>query len=311
MNIQQMSREDYRNNHQNDTIWDEVVVHLLNNENISYHSIKRFPMGGNIVYAINDDLVLKLFSPFDREEFVIETEVLEKTDWSKISVEVPSIVKQGSVGKWHFLIMTRVSGELLIDVWEKLSLKEQLDIATDVGVLIKQMHTLPVENYPHLNQTYFEWISTQKKQVTTHHSKTGLAPHLVEHLENYVSTFVPSSQKVLLTGEYTPFNLLVNQADDRWRVTGLIDFADCFIGEPTYDLLGPILFNYYPTPKLTKNFLSAYGMALTDSSRTYLMQLLLLHRFSHIPNYLDGHIDMNEVLTLEELSSIFFSNQES
>ena len=108
-----------------------------------------------------------------------------------------------------------------------------------------------------------------------------------------------------------PFNLLVNQVDDRWRVTGLIDFADCFIGEPTYDLLGPILFNYYPTPELTKNFLSAYGMPLTDSSRTYLMQLLLLHRFSHIPNYLDGHIDMNEVLTLEQLSSIFFSDKES
>jgi len=306
-----MSREEYRNQHQNDTIWDEVVEQLLRNESISYQSIKRFPMGGNIVYAIDDDLVLKLFYPFDREEYVIETEVLEKTDWSKISVEVPSLVKQGSIGKWHYLIMTRVSGELLIDVWENLSMKEQLDIATDVGVLIKQMHNLPVENYSNLNQTYFEWISTQKKQVITHHSKTGLAPHLVEQLEKYVSSFVPSSKKVMLTGEYTPFNLLVNQVDGRSRVTGLIDFADCFIGEPTYDLLGPILFNYYPTPGLTKNFLTAYGLELTESSRTYLMQLLILHRFSHLPNYLDGYIDMNEVNSIEELSTIFFTDIES
>lgn len=311
MNIQSMSREEYKNNHQNNTIWDEVVFQLLDNENISYHSIERFPMGGNIVYAIDDELVLKLFSPFDREEYVIETEVLEKTDWSKISVEVPSIIKHGSIGKWHFLIMTLVRGELLIDVWEKLSLKEQKDIATDVGVLIKQMHTLPVENYSHMNQTYLEWISTQKKQVITHHSKTGLAPHLVQQLEKYVSTFVPSTKKVLLTGEYTPFNLLVNQVNGRRKVTGLIDFADCFIGEPTYDLLGPILFNYYPTPGLTNNFLNAYGLELTESTRTHLMQLLLLHRFSHLPNYLDGLIDMNQVLTLEELSSIFFSDRES
>ena len=34
MNIQSMSREEYKNNHQNDTIWDEVVVQLLKDENI-------------------------------------------------------------------------------------------------------------------------------------------------------------------------------------------------------------------------------------------------------------------------------------
>lgn len=305
--MRDMTREDFWKNHKNNSLWDEVVRALLEKENIQYHTLNRFPMGGNIVYDIDNQLVLKLFSPYDSREFFIETNVLEETDWSRVHIEVPRIIQKGIFKGWHFFIMTRVRGELLIDVWNLLSKDERIGIAVDLGKLIQQMHALDINVYKELNQDFDQWIIKQKNQVEQHHNGTGLSSHLVREVKEYVASFEPSSEKVLVTSEYTPFNLIVNRVQNRWTLTGLIDFADCFIGEPNYDLLGPILFNFYKEPELTRAFLNSYGLELTDQVQVRLMQLLLLHQFSNLPNYMDGVIDMNDVKSLESLSKLFFA----
>ena len=305
--ILNMTHEEFSKNHKNHTFWDRVIEKLLDQENIPYQSYCRFPMGGNIVYKVNDNLVLKLFAPFDSSEYFIETEVLEKTDWSQVHIDVPQIYRKGKFDGWNFFMMTLVPGELLIDVWTDLSKEERIGVSTQLGRLIREMHGLSVDVYECLDRSFDEWIMNQKKQVANHHQETGLSPSLVKEIPDYVSSFKSTGESVLLTGEYTPFNLLVTKVDDEWTLTGLIDFADCFIGESTYDLLGPILFTFYKENHLTRAFLEGYGMELNDESRIRLMQLLLLHRFSHLPNYLDGQIEMNDRETLESLSRRFFS----
>lgn len=302
-----MTREDFWQNHKNQRLWDQVVQDLLEKESIQYNTLNRFPMGGNIVYSIDDQLVLKLFSPYDSQEFSIETSILEKTDWSQVKIEVPKIIQKGTFEGWNFFIMTRVPGELLIDVWDLLSKDERIGIAVDLGKLIRQMHALDIDVYKEVNQQFDQWISKQKNQVEEHHNGTGLASHLIREVKDYVASFEPSKEKVLLTGEYTPFNLIVNRVQDRWMLTGLIDFADCFIGEPHYDLLGPILFNFYKETELTSAFLNSYGLEVTDQVQVRLMQLLLLHQYSNLPNYMEGVIDMKDVKSLKSLSELFFT----
>ena len=84
MSIHNMTREEFWQKHKKHSYWDKVVKDLLEKEKINYHSFNRFPMGGNIVYNIDNQIVLKLFSPFDSKEFFIETDVLENTDWTQI-----------------------------------------------------------------------------------------------------------------------------------------------------------------------------------------------------------------------------------
>lgn len=307
MGIQHMTHEKFLENHKNHSLWDEVVRELLEKENILFQSFTRFPMGGNIVYDIDNQLALKLFAPFDSREYYIETEVLEMSDWSQVDIQVPQIIKKGEFDGWQFFLMTRVPGELLIDVWPDLSFAEQIGIAGDLGKLIKQMHGLSLSVYENLDRRFDEWIMDQKKQVRDHQEKTGLSSQLVEEVSNYVSTFETNGESVLLTGEYTPFNLIVNKVDDLWTLTGLIDFADCFIGESTYDLLGPVLFTFYKKDGLTRAFFEGYGCELSEEMRVRLMQLLLLHRFSHLPSYMEGETEMNDIKSLDDLSKRFFS----
>ena len=309
MLIPKMTRNEFRENHHNHALWDEVVKALLENENIPYHTFSRYVLGGNVVYNVDDQYVLKLFAPFDSREFTIETEVLAKTDWTKVSIQVPKIVQRGMYDGWEYFLMTTVPGTLLIDIWDELTTIEKIGVAHDLGLLISQMHQLDISKYLDLENTFESWISLQKENVVKHHASTGLAPHLLLEVQDYVASFVPSDEKVLLTGEYTPFNLLMNKVNGQWKLTGLIDFADCFIGEPEYDLLGPILFSFFKEPGLTGAFLNAYGSPIDGATRLRLMQLLLLHRFSHLPNYMEGVMDMDEVQSLHMLSGRFFPSE--
>lgn len=79
---------------------------------------------------------------------------------------------------------------------------------------------------------------------------------------------------VLLTGEYTPFNLLVENG----TLTGMVDFADAFSGLAEYDLVGPGVFLGAGDAGLIKSLFEGYG-SRPDSK--VLMALHLLHRFSH------------------------------
>lgn len=49
-----MTHDEFWKNHKNHAFWNDVVKELLEKENIEYHSFTRYPMGGNIVYRVDD-----------------------------------------------------------------------------------------------------------------------------------------------------------------------------------------------------------------------------------------------------------------
>jgi hygromycin-B 7''-O-kinase len=85
----------------------------------------------------------------------------------------------------------------------------------------------------------------------------------------------------LLTGEYTPFNLLVERRGDSWELSGMIDFGDAMVGYREYDLLGPSVFLGEGDPGLIGALLQGYGVADPAALVRRLMVLQVLHRFSH------------------------------
>ena len=112
---------------------------------------------------------------------------------------------------------------------------------------------------------------------------------------------------MLLTGEYTPENLLVAHDGGRWRIVGLIDFGDTTTGPAEYDLIGPGTFLAAGDPARLRALLEGRGYArqdLTPRLRDCLMALLLLHRHS------DLHVQVRierwheRAGTLDELAAI-------
>jgi hypothetical protein len=118
--------------------------------------------------------------------------------------------------------------------------------------------------------------------VIERHQKLGLTEWFVSGIPEYLKTFEDKTQKpTLLTGEYTPFNLLVKKSDEVWKLCGMIDFADSFAGDRIYDLIGPGVFLGAGNPLLIKSLVDGYGIKMSDELRFQLMSLHLLHRFSN------------------------------
>lgn len=133
------------------------------------------------------------------------------------------------------------------------------------------------------------FIQQQINNCQEHHRSKGLPTPLLEEIPAYLDSakeaLVAIRQPALLTGEYTPMNFFVKQRDGIWHIDALIDFGDCMLGLPEYDLLGPGAFLIQGDKSLLREFLTSYGYTpntMTPILSHQLMALMLLHKYSNL-----------------------------
>ncbi|WP_088012165.1 aminoglycoside phosphotransferase family protein [Gottfriedia acidiceleris] len=310
--LYKITKDKYKIMREKNCFWEGKVRKICELEKIDYEKLTRFSYGGNIVFSVDGQIVIKLYPSYVNDEFIKEKQVLKFLNSQSLSLDIPKLISTGQFEGWNYLIMSELKGTLLIDIFDELSLDEKKQIAFDLGKIIREIHDATIstkqEDYHHWNQ----FMTNQLEQVENHHKNNGMNEEFVNQLTSYVDdkTFQGNEQIVLLTGEYTPFNLIMNNVDGMWRFTGLIDFADCFVGNSKYDLLGPIAFMFYPFEGLNKIFLESYGYSnneLNEGLQKELMTYLLLHRFSNISFYQEKSEVAKKTITLKELENIFFN----
>jgi hygromycin-B 7''-O-kinase len=305
MRLENLTFEEYKSVEGNTPFWNDKINEIVTKEGFQPNEIKRFKEGSNIVYSYAGKYVIKLYPVFFREEYIRELEVLQHISNQIKTIEVPSLVSFGVVEGWDYIIMTELQGELGVDIFQELSKEEKQLLSIDLGRVIQEFHSLSVDHFTGIDVNWDAFITTQMKQMKTHHKKAGLQEHLFEELESYVDEKYINDlpTKCLLTGEYTPQNLILKKINGTWRLTGIIDFADCFLGDPDYDLLGPILFMFQGDKELINNFLISYGFnesELNEVLQKKLMIYAILHRFSNINFY----ISKQEGLKAKDFSTL-------
>jgi hygromycin-B 7''-O-kinase len=209
--------------------------------------------------------------------------------YNKISVKTPQIEYVGAIDHWPYIVMSQLEGILLEDLWEKLDHDNKIIIIRELGCLIHEVHSLPVEGLEAIDCHWKEFISKQLKQCVARHQETELPDILLQQIPDYLDSIkdiLPVIKKsVILTGEYTPMNLLMKQEGGIWHIHGLIDFGDSMLGLPEYDLLGPGAFLIQGDKILLREFLSSYGYSpeeMTHALSHKLTALMLLHRYSRL-----------------------------
>jgi hygromycin-B 7''-O-kinase len=115
--------------------------------------------------------------------------------------------------------------------------------------------------------------------------------HLSQYLKDAVNLLSTDSGDVLLHGDLHPANLLLDHKDGRWRVLGLVDFADSLIGFREYDFVKPMLHMAFADRLLQRTLLLSYGYKETELDvrlRRRLMLLTILHEGSNLKKPLFG-----------------------
>jgi hygromycin-B 7''-O-kinase len=246
-----------------------------------------FATGTNLVVGLGDSLILKIFPPFHRSQFISERGSLRVLA-GQLPIDVPEIVHEGERGGWPYLIMTRLSGVVASEVWPHMPEADKERVLRQLGETIASVQHVPPGELTQVAPTWQDFMQGQIAGCRARHQRLGLAQKFLDGLDDLLRDareLIPmdDARPVILAGEYIPENFQVARDHDSWRVSGLFDFGDVFTGFGDYDLLGPSALMSAGRPGRVRCLLEGYGYAKSDMDAPFkrrLMALMLLHRAS-------------------------------
>ena len=269
--------------------------------------------GSNLVASVDDRYIVKIFPPFHRHQWESEHRTLQHLA-GKTSIPIPDLIAHGERYGWTYVIMSKLSGIMLEKIWEGCTMQEKTDMLHQTGRIMSEIHSLPVGDLTNLEPRWQDFIRRQCDTFPARHRRFGMPEWLLRDLDTYVNGALPAlppdPEKVILTGEYTPFNLLADKTETgSWVISGMIDFGDAMTGFREYDLLGPCTFLCAGNPVLLRALLHGYGYADTQNDPALgrrLMLLLILHRYSNLNMQIRIAGWQEQAASLEELEQLVF-----
>jgi hygromycin-B 7''-O-kinase len=245
-----------------------------------YCSAPALPAGeGTVLVALlGRERVIKLYPPFLRDHFEFERAMLGHLQ-GRLSLPTPHLIDSAEHAGWPYLVMTQLGGTPLDRVWPTLQEPERCAVLRTIGRLAAEVHALPLGPMPALAPRWADFLQVQRERCHARQQRTGLPAHLLAQLDAFLQGPVPDSPAVILTGEYTPFNLLHQNG----ALSAMFDFGDGLIGPREYDWLGPLCFLAAGDARRIDAFFDGYhGRPFDRSQGQALLRLLLLHRYSNL-----------------------------
>jgi hygromycin-B 7''-O-kinase len=268
--------------------WLPVAIDIARSHSLSCTDPHVFSMGTNLVVALDQRLILKIFPPLLRHQFDSERAALARLH-GRLSIPVPQIVFEGERSGWSYLVMTRMSGVNGKEAWGSLPEDQRESVLAQVGEIIAEVQRVPVGDLSRLQPRWEQFIPRQIEGCRARHERLGLPQKYLDGLDDFLrdatTLFPVNASPVILTGEYNLENIFLEERSGRWRLAALIDFGDVMTGWGEYDLLGPSTFAAAGVPGRVRSLLRGFGHSeanLDAALPRRLMALLLLHRFSNL-----------------------------
>ena len=268
--------------------WLPVAIDIARSHSLSCAEPHVFAEGTNLVVALDQRLVIKIFPPLLRHQFESERAALARLHGC-LSVAVPQISFEGERSGWPYLVMTRMRGVSGKEAWGWLPEDQRETVLAQLGEVIAEVQRLPMGDLSLLQPQWNEFIPKQIEGCRARHERLGVPQRYLDGLDDFIrgaATLIPvDAATVILTGEYNPENLLLEERSGHWRLKALIDFGDTMTGWGEYDLLGPSTFAAAGMPGRVRSLLGGFGYSTARADaglRRRLMTLLLLHRFSNL-----------------------------
>jgi hygromycin-B 7''-O-kinase len=236
--------------------------------------------------ALDEKLVLKIFPPFLRSQFVSERGSLAQLR-GQLRIAIPEIVVEGERDGWPYLVITRLPGILGGQAWPSLPEADKERVLAEIGETIAEVQRAPIGALARIEPDWGAFMRGQIAGCHARHARLGLPQKFLRGLDQLLhdaAVLIPLDRPpVILTGEYIPENFLLSRDDDGWRLAGLIDFGDVMTGRAEYDLLGPSAFMTAGMPRRVRSLFWGFGYSAADITpdlKRRLMALMLLHRAS-------------------------------
>ncbi len=276
-----VDRDTYWNSiyHQKLPFWQAALTSIANQYDLSGDGWQRAALGRNVVF-LSEQAVIKLGPPSWKGEMGREACALQFV-CDQLPVASPRLIGDGTLSGWDYLVQTRLPGTYLNQLWTELDSKERIAIAEQHGRLMAAIHRLPLGDVS--SQLQFDWaemLGEQRQLYFAEMQNSGMDERLLAQVEVYLNEadglLAAEHSFVLLHGDLTTLNLLVEHQQDRWQITGMIDWGDVKIGPPTHEFISPGVHMYRGDRAALHAWYDGYG--LTSEMRTPQLQQVIMAR---------------------------------
>ena len=96
--------------------WLPAALDIARGHGLPHGDPHPFRTGTNLVVALDEKLILKIFPPLLRAQFVSERASLSQLR-GRLGIAVPEIVTEGERDGWPYLVITRLPGVLGSEAW--------------------------------------------------------------------------------------------------------------------------------------------------------------------------------------------------
>jgi hygromycin-B 7''-O-kinase len=265
--------------------WLPVALDIAHGHGLKTAAPHVFTTGTNLVVGLGDELILKIFPPIHRDQFISERASLTQLQ-GQLSIPIPDLLFEGERDGWPYLIITRLHGTVGSEMWPSLSEDQKERVLWQIGATIAEVQRTPLGALSRIEPGWPQFMSRQIEGCRARHARLGLPQKFLAGFDDILrdaAALIPLDRPVILIGEYIPENFLLSRDGNGWRLSGLFDFGDVMTGLGEYDLLGPSAFMTAGMKRRVRSLFEGFGYSDADINpalKRRLMALMLLHRVS-------------------------------
>ena len=292
--------------------WLPIARDIARSHGLACKAPHVFATGTNLVMALDENLILKIFPPFLRSQFVSERGSLAQLR-GRLRIAIPEIAVEGERDGWPYLVITRLDGVLGADAWPSLPEADKERLLAEIGATIAEVQRAPVGALARIEPDWATFMRGQIAACHARHARLGLPAKFLDGLDGLLrdaADLIPlDTAPVILVGEYIPENFLLGREGDVWRLAGLFDFGDVMTGWGEYDLLGPSAFMTAGMPRRVQSLFDGFGYSKAEINfdlKRRLMALMLLHRASDPIRHICIEGWQQKAANLEELQELLW-----
>ena len=272
--------------------------------------IARFASGSLPVYQVGAAHVLKLYPPCYRGDHDTERACLELLE-GRLPVPAPRLHAAGEQDGWAYLLMERLAGRPLAEVWPHLGAADREGLAAQLGEATAALHAIDPGAATIPRPDWVAFVQAQRGGCVDRQRTGGLPDFWLEQIPGFLASVAleQDERRALLHTELMREHVFAAPTAGGWRLSGLIDFEPAMIGAPEYEFASVGLFVSCGDRALLRRYLLAYGYppgALDRGLRRRLLAWALLHRYSNLRWYLE-RLPAPEARSLEGLADLWWA----